>query len=355
MKGLDMMKTKTVKISIQKLLKDTLNFDLAIQRNEVWKQEQKDLLIHSILSSLHINLFHIQINEKNKGVLDGKQRLTTILKFVNNEEALGKYIPTIKNGETDLDLKMYKFEDMPENIKKIILDYEIEIEEYSDLTDIERDEIFRRLNNGTVLTAIEKTRAMAQGAVTSFLNEMSDTIFFKSKSSIPEKSKNRFVHHECILQIIAIFTDRAMEFSSAGLQKLALELKEDGIPKEVKDKIINTADYLSKAYPDASSFLRKVHIPMIFKTALLAQERDTTPEIFYEWTKKFFKDNNTKKNTPYVNACRSGSAKYDRVVTRIREMTNHFTKNIDSVKLPTEENKEMTTPVKKVASIKNKK
>ena len=85
--------------NIQKMYEDkhTLSFDHPIQRAaEQWNQTQKSLLVHSILANYPIPNIYVlredseQVDDKGKPifnfyVLDGKQRLTNILSFIDGE------------------------------------------------------------------------------------------------------------------------------------------------------------------------------------------------------------------------------------------------------------------------------
>lgn len=63
-----------------------LNFNLAIQRGEVWKPFQKSLLINSLAVNFPIPQIFAWDKERDSNliILDGRQRLTTIIDFLND-------------------------------------------------------------------------------------------------------------------------------------------------------------------------------------------------------------------------------------------------------------------------------
>jgi hypothetical protein len=316
--------------SLGELLNDraNINFDLAIQRNYVWKEDTSSLLINSIFSGYSIGQITVMIdNDGVMHIIDGKQRLTTLGDFLDGKTRLNLDFPLVDG----VNIASHKFEDLTQELKEKFLDSNVEVLEYYELTEIERDEVFRRLNNGIPLTAIEKTRALAQGEVVDFLNKVSATDFFTKKVSISDSAKNRQVHQEAILQVLALLLDKPTGFASKDLQTLALELKNDGITKKLQKQVLDTAKYLASAYTDNSAFLKKIHISSLFKVALKAQEQKISPEIFGEWTKNFFKQ--TKVGTTYATACGSGSARYENVVKRLREMEKYYDANIATTTL----------------------
>lgn len=82
-------------------------------------------------------------------VIDGKQRLTTIYGFVNDEFRLDKSILPIEfNGEV-IELGKKKYSNLPEKLQVRIKETEILQVKYTDYTDDQVAEIYASLNNGT--------------------------------------------------------------------------------------------------------------------------------------------------------------------------------------------------------------
>ncbi len=73
------------------------------QRDYVWTREQQQCLLESIFHRVPLGGISVVINPKSSDnfmeIVDGKQRLTTILKFVNNE------FPYIKDNGDELHYK----------------------------------------------------------------------------------------------------------------------------------------------------------------------------------------------------------------------------------------------------------
>jgi hypothetical protein len=69
--------------------KGNISFDYPIQRQaDQWDHLQKSLLIHSIIEDYPIPALYTTVQEKIYQVLDGKQRLTTILDYINDQYPL---------------------------------------------------------------------------------------------------------------------------------------------------------------------------------------------------------------------------------------------------------------------------
>lgn len=150
--------------------KGKLTFDNAVQRSFVWKNTKKDnrmsMLIDSILRGLPIpamycNCIFIDPSKKIYDFIDGQQRTITMIKFLNNEFTLIN-IPTFEDEDgNELDFNGLTFSQLPEEHQDTIKTFSITVFYYENMEQEDVEEMFRRLNNGKSLTAIELTRAKA--------------------------------------------------------------------------------------------------------------------------------------------------------------------------------------------------
>ena len=86
--------------------KELYNFDLKFQRPVVWTQDDMSLLIESLITG-KASVPSIEINLRNgeKRVIDGKNRLNAIFKYINNEYKLSMNLDDIMlfNNKTGKD------------------------------------------------------------------------------------------------------------------------------------------------------------------------------------------------------------------------------------------------------------
>jgi hypothetical protein len=157
------------------------------QREEVWTDQKKHMLIDSILRGWHLPKFYFKKNaDGSYECVDGQQRLNAIFEF---------YDENLKLPETTA--KEYGgtyYSDLPDDTSDEFDDYEIEIEEIEDATDEELEELFRRLQLGTPLNTAEKINAV-MGECRDFCHECAKKPFFKDK--LPVKN-TRFSHFEIV-------------------------------------------------------------------------------------------------------------------------------------------------------------
>lgn len=66
-----------------------LVIDPDFQRNEVWESKQKMELVESILMGIPIPVMYLfEMKDGTKQIVDGRQRITAILDFLNNKFSL---------------------------------------------------------------------------------------------------------------------------------------------------------------------------------------------------------------------------------------------------------------------------
>ena len=171
--------------------------DPDFQRNEVWSGRQKSELIESVVMGIPLPLIYLAETMEGKLVIvDGRQRLTTFFRYLDNEFALsGLKIMT--------ELNSCKFCDLENDVNKS--KYAAEIEDFQLVIQIikyptpdrVRFDIFDRVNRGgTPLNNQEMRNALYQGAATRLLNELSEGDAFKDAtghSVSPIHMKDKYI------------------------------------------------------------------------------------------------------------------------------------------------------------------
>ena len=143
---------------------NSIRFDNAIQRGEVWDIKRKSLFIDSIIKGFPVPpIFAIKLDEKvkdNRGrdvsvfdCIDGKQRCTAIFQFFNNQFSLVL--------DEDNELNGLTYDKLNEEQQENFNTYSVSVQHFMDITDDEVAEMMARLNNGKPLTGIENARIKA--------------------------------------------------------------------------------------------------------------------------------------------------------------------------------------------------
>lgn len=180
----------------------TLIIEPDFQRNKVWNPKQKCELVESILMGIPIPIMYLfEQKDGKRQVVDGRQRITTIIEFLNNDFPL-KNLKILRGSNfnncyfKDLDPKyQIRFEDyqlffyiiQPPTAERIKYD------------------IFDRVNRGgTSLNNQEMRNALYQGKATLLLKELSESSQFLAATNHGIKSK-RMKDRYVILRLISFF------------------------------------------------------------------------------------------------------------------------------------------------------
>lgn len=135
--------------------KGSLDLKPKYQRNPIWSIGQKCFLIDSIISGCPIPQIYINIKTQGRGikkktvyeVVDGQQRLRTILEFMS--EKWGLVATTAKSYPVSDEYKPYigkRYSELPEKIQDLIWNYQIAVQELRGWDDQQIRALFRRLN-----------------------------------------------------------------------------------------------------------------------------------------------------------------------------------------------------------------
>lgn len=243
------------------------------RKSGIWDRSKKSLLIESILMGIPLPLFYFAANKDGGlSIVDGLQRLSTIIEFLNNKSSLSKveYLKELKNK---------KFNELSENEKSRIEDYQIHchIMEADTPEDVKLD-IFKRINDGgTPLNKYEIRNALYSGKSTSLLKKLSESQEFKNVLGAnlnTQRMRDRYV----IMRALAFYLWRNQKL-------LPKELKIDTELKGTLD------DFISRYMRIINCFTPK-NVDNIDQLFL-----NTMKKIYDLYTDNAFKRNNIKTNS----------------------------------------------------------
>jgi len=178
------------------------------QRNDVWDEKHQSELIESILMGIPIPLIYLFENEQGeRQIIDGKQRVTTLKLFMNNELALTSLFMLPK-------LKGAKFDDIPPLLQAKLEDYLLYYYVIQPPTpEHVKFNIFERINRGGIsLNKQEMRHALYQGKATTLIQELADSEAFKNATGNGVRA-NRMRDRYLILRFIAFYLYRTEQLS----------------------------------------------------------------------------------------------------------------------------------------------
>lgn len=221
----------TVSTLRAKYERGSINLQPDFQREYIWgsKPELRSRLIESLLLQIPIPpLYFIRLETGESEVVDGQQRLTTLIQFIRNEFPLKKL-----QRLSSLNEKYFK--DLPGLEQEKILDAPIRsiVIDSGKNQDL-RYEIFERLNRGSMALKEQEIRnCVYRGLFCDLLAELEvDSDWRKVKGT--ETPDPRFAEREMILRFFA-FANR-LNFYKGNLKKFLNEYMGNYVPKD-KEKI----------------------------------------------------------------------------------------------------------------------
>lgn len=189
-------------IHLKRLVENRAELIIApdFQRNEVWKSKQSAELIESILMGIPIpTIYLFEMKDGTKQVVDGRQRITAILDFLNNKLILKdlKILPQC-NGK--------KFSELDSKMQGIFEDYQLSFYIIQPPTpERVKYDIFDRVNRGgTQLNSQEMRSALYIGRSTKLLKALSQSSSFldaTDRGISAKRKKDQYI----ILRSIAFY------------------------------------------------------------------------------------------------------------------------------------------------------
>jgi hypothetical protein len=310
----------TVKKIVYNIDKGNVLFNHPIQRKSgQWSDEQKSLLIHSLLSDYPVPpLYAVQDQNENSSkysVLDGKQRLTVLQNYIKDGWKLMKEMPEVIINETTYDISGLKFSQLPEDAREELESANLLMYIFEDCSDDEIEEIFYRLNNGTALTKDQKTRIRLGDRLARFIDEVLELDFFKTKAYFSPYQLKRAEDQTCILQTLMLLVDyKYKTFNNSDVLEFA-EYYRENYKEDDLQECIKLFRLLDNAFTEKHKQIKKINIPMFVMALKATLDMDSSFELYSGWVNKFIDSYNPK--CEYAQYCGQGSTHKDKILKRL--------------------------------------
>ena len=230
--------------------KGNISFSHKLQRPiGQWNPRMKSLLIHSLLSGFPVNPIYTVDDGGTIYTLDGSQRTSTCISYINNEFSLSKDTPNIfiqvaEDGESiskEYEIAGKKFKKLDENVQSTLLACSLEFCTLSDYTDDEVKEMFRRQNTSKPLSG-KLLRIVHES------DQFSDVVYslanhpFMDKLVTPTQRKNGNDRDLIIQTLMLICTNNENDFTSFRNKDIDVFVQDHG--DESLEKVNTLADAL---------------------------------------------------------------------------------------------------------------
>ena len=308
--------------------KESIVFDAAIQRNLVWDNERKSLLIHSMLSGYPIPPMYATKDDGVYSMLDGKQRSNAIADYLSGKFTLtGIPEVTLEDG-TEIDINGKYFSGLNEELQDALNSYSFTIYYFEDITEDEVSEMFYRLNFGKPLSSVELSRARAKDLKT-IQNIGKHELF---TTSLTAKSFEKYTHEDLVIKSYIMLTSDNPCLDTKVVRPImeTTEFTKDDIDlmNAVYDRIFNAYKLIiADDSPETGKISKRIAKRLLTRTHMLSImpmvkksiEDNVSDEIFTNWVKNFFcGTKSVTKYNDYNTRCTSGSGHAENVKVRLK-------------------------------------
>lgn len=239
-------------------------FDPVYQRKSVWSEEKQSFFIDSVLKNFPMPpiFLHQQIDDdtgKTKyDIIDGKQRLTSLIRFLNNEIPASdefKNSPFYDERIAGVYFRELDKEELVE-YKRKFWRYVIPIE-YIDTSDKNViDNIFDRLNrNGEPLKGQELRKSSYHGTdLLLFVERMADGPFWEDR--LKKTDVARMEHYEFVSEILfQLIEKEPLHANQQELDQLYKKYTEEARDwSDLERKFVEVTDYIESLDIDYDSY-----------------------------------------------------------------------------------------------------
>ncbi|MCX5068753.1 DUF262 domain-containing protein [Micromonospora lupini] len=228
-------------ITVNSFHKTFSNGDLVLrppfQRNLVWNLEQQSFLVDSILRGLPVPEIYIQRETSADGdektvIVDGQQRLTTCIRFLDDELRL--------TNDDDLDSRWRgrKFGELTDDLKRRFRSFELIVRKLPSLEESVLREVFRRLNKTVEpLEAQELRHAAFTGPFVQLVEAAAAQNVLTEVGVFSAKDYLRRRNDEFIAEVAYAVTSRAYPNKKDGLDELFLTFEKQGTPQGTLEEL----------------------------------------------------------------------------------------------------------------------
>lgn len=331
--------------------------------SELWSPEKKRMLIDTIINGYDMPKFYFhyimsssnKLNTTNKqyAIIDGKQRINTLIEFLDGVLELDESVKQLDNPELSFNKVTYKtistkseYWQVKENIDKFQLDIiHITTDEFDRV-----EEMFLRLNEGVPVNNAEKRNSIGGFLIEEVNTLVKDFEFFTKKVRFGNK---RMEHQDLVLKLCLIeHSDKLESFTKKNMDNLVkhfkpkknststekFKLKADTI--SLLDIVKGRLEVLSNVFDEKDEMLRSKGILPLFYL-FLKDNQTISSKKFKEFIKNFEKVRNTNRKIGKSEKPNPTLLQFDRLnqqgahqakslETRLRIMDFYFSKGTNN-------------------------
>lgn len=231
----------------QRIKRGSIDLRPDFQRDMVWNRAKKQGLIDTILRDWKFPpvFFVVTGNDQLMEVLDGQQRLSAIVEFLENEFAIDGNIEPY--DEEIQKLNGLRFDQLPDRVRFRIEQYSIRIHELYDYQEGEPYELFFRLNQGVTLTPAEKRNTFfgpVREQIKNFVSYMSSLDIDGSRIGF---NNNRLAYDDVIARFTYAVHTKIISKKITDVNLVEFYRAGTPVPRDTEMQVTSAIDALAAA------------------------------------------------------------------------------------------------------------
>jgi hypothetical protein len=307
--------------------KGTIIFDNPLQRSPgQWDDESKSYLIHSLFEFFMPDIIALQVKQEKGNtydILDGKQRLTRIKDFIDDNWRLTEIpVITLESTNEEYNISGLIFSELPEDVQNELIGYTvtfkaIELDSNDDEEEIVR-EIFRRWNKGVKVSGEHLAFVSTQKHVREFIHRIitEHKLFTDVAHYAPGAVKKSDKQMTVLQSIILVSGLDYNTFATKDVEKFFMN-------NNITDEVLNHTEQLFTVIADSfgnqyNKFCTKINITSMVGFLNSLDNLEQTKN-FITWYSK-----NAKSNDEYKQYTGAGSTKKEKVTGRVKGLKTIF-------------------------------
>lgn len=320
-----------------------INFDHIVQRSYVWERSRKSALIESMIIGYPIPpVFAKRIDDgsSKRGsniyyIMDGKQRLSTIKEYLNDEFVLSQLAPVSYmddeiGEECTVDISEKKFSELPEALQNFLNTVTINVTYFDNLTKEEERELFKRLNAGKPLSTKSRLLSSCKD-IEGLLNIGSHKLFDEMMTDKARANKNQVA---LVMKVWCMMNQEIHDVSFESkvfnplLEKVEISETEKLAMIEVFNLIVDTHESLlgRNAKKVAKKLYTETHLISLIPYFAMSVQNNIVSEMMADWLIEFFgTTDGASVSDLYNEAAGSGSAKSANIIDRDDALSESYT------------------------------
>lgn len=304
--------------------KGNISFSHKLQRPiGQWSPKMKSLLLHSLLSGYPVNPIYIVEENGVIYTLDGSQRTSTCISYINNEFALSKDTPNVTIQVTEEGVKVSKeyviagkkFKKLDADVQSTLLSCSLEFCTLSDYIDEEVKEMFRRQNtskplSGKLLRIVNESDEFSD-AVYSLANHS-----FMNKLITPAQRKNGSDRDLIIQTLMLVCTNNENDFTSFRNKDIDVFVRDYAEKSLEKVNILTEAmNAFNEAFNESEIKIPLTSIPMVLYAGYRIKKDKKSFSKLVDIVNKFLNEYDT--NEEYKKFVQRGTSGQENVKGRL--------------------------------------